>query len=426
MPVVLSGGQSIAINRRDFLANPSLAISTGGGSIDLLRANQEFSVSYEWVYRSQPYVFATINKLAKGAARNPLMIYQEDLDNQTLEAVRAHDLVRLLRKPCPRTPQYRWLASIWRSMYVQGNALIWKDRARGAGSAPTTLWLIPWTHVRVRQDDFGPVQYDITMNGNVYEVGPQEVIHLRLLEGRSPLEVLRQSVAIEDAAVMFQSYSLQNGIAPRAVFSAKGANARGVEMLRAELRKLYAGPENGGQFIVAGGDLDVSALGSSPADLGLMPMREFSRAEVLAALDMPPVLVGLMENATLANVGELRKIWHDAIRGDLEMVQQEFQVQLIDDEPSWDGLVGSFDTDAWLLPDPEARAKMHMLNQQASVNTINERRRIEKLPPIDDPIANTVFVPQNMAPVGVDAPTLDAGTPAQGIADRIVSDALAE
>jgi len=45
-------------------------------------------------------------------------------------------------------------------------------------------------------------------------------------------------------------------------------------------------------------------------------------------------------------------------------------------------------------PSPETRAKMHMLTQQASTTTINERRRIEKLPPIEDPIADTVFIPR--------------------------------
>jgi len=428
MPVVLSDGRSVPINRRDILTNPSLAMSSGGGSIDLLRANQDFAVSYEWVYRSQPFVFATINKLAKGAARNPLLVYQDDPDTQTLELVRSHDLVRLLRKPMPRTPAYRWTASLWRSLYVHGHALVWKDRVRGVGSAPGALWLIPWTHVRVTQDDLGPIQYDISINGATYEVGPQEVIHLRLLDGRSPLEVLRQSIATEDAAVIYQGYSLRNGIAPRAVFNAKGANQRSVDMLRAELRKMYSGPENGGEFVVSGGDLEVKALGVTPADLGLMPIREMSRQEVLAALDMPPVLVGLMENATLANVGEYRKAMHDAIRGDLEMVQQEFQVQLIDEEPKWDGLLCEYSTDWWLLPDPEARAKMHMLSQQSSTTTINERRKVEKLPPIDDPIADTVFIPTNMLPVGVAAPDGggDAGTPAQGLADRIVQDTLAE
>lgn len=428
MPVVLSNGRSVPIQRGTTFTNPSVAISSGGGSIDLLRVNQDFSVSYEWVYRSQPFVFATINKLAKAAARNPLLVYQDDPDTETLELVRSHDLVRLLRKPMPRCTQYRWTASLWRSLYVHGHALFWKDRVRGAGTTPGALWFVPWTQVRITQDDFGPVQYDITVNGDTYEVGPEEVLHFRLLDGRSPLEVLRQSIATEDAAVIYQGYSLRNGIAPRAVFNAKGANQRSVDMLRAELRKMYAGPENAGEFIVSGGDLDVKALGITPADLGLMPIREFSRQEVLAALDMPPVLVGLMENATLANVGEYRKALHDAIRGDLEMVQQEMQVQLIDDEPSWDGLVAQYSTDAWLLPDPEARAKMHMLTQQASTTTINERRKIERLPRIDDPIADTVFIPTNMIPVGVEpaAGSGEAGTPAQGLADRIVQDALAE
>jgi HK97 family phage portal protein len=424
MPVVLSNGRSVAIRRADHLTNPSLAVG-GGGSIDLLRSDADYSVTYEYVYRSQPFVFATINKLAYSAARNPLWFYLEDPDSETLERVRHHDAVRLMRKPAPRMSQFRWLGELFRSMYVHGHHLVWKDRVSGPGSSVQRLWPIPWTHVRVTQDDLGPVVYDITINGTTYQLLPQEVLHFQLLGGRSPLEVLRASIAMEDAAQVYQSYSLRNGVSPRAVFSASGMNPRAVDMLRAELRKLYAGPENAGNFVVANSDLNVKAIGTTPADLGLLPMREFSRQEVLSALDVPPPLVGLMENATLANVLEYRKAMHDAVKGKLIMVEQDIQVQLIDDEPAWDGLIAEINTDSWLLPDPETRAKMHMLNQQSSVNTINERRRAEKLPPIADPIADTVFIPQNMAPVGV-AGESTAGTPAQGIADRIVSDTLVE
>jgi HK97 family phage portal protein len=426
MPVVLSDGRSVAIRRSEMLTSPSLAIAAGGGSIDLLRSDADYSVTYEYVYRSQPFVFATINKLAYSAARNPLWFYQEDPDSETLERVRRHDAVRLMRKPAPRMSQFRWLGEAFRSLYVHGHHLVWKDRVAGTGTRVKHLWPIPWTHVRVTQDDLGPVAYDITINGTTYQLSPQEVMHFQLLGGRSPLEVLRASVAMEDAAQLYQAYSLRNGVSPRALFSGSNMNARAVDVLRAELRKLYAGPENAGNFVVANGDLNVKTIGVSPADLGLMPMREFARQEVLSALDVPPPLIGLMENATLANVLEYRKAMHEAVKGKLIMVEQDIQVQLIDDEPAWDGLISEINTDAWQLPDPETRAKMHMLNQQASVNTINERRRSEKLAPIDDPIADTVFVPMNMAPVGVDLAESVAGTPAQGIADRIVSDTLAE
>lgn len=421
MTTIISRGRVTEVRRDNLLARtiPST------GSIDLLRTAEQMSVSYEWVYRTQPFVYATINKLAKGAARNPLWVYEEDPDTQTLTRVRNHDLPRLLASPCPGMTLFRWTSAMFRGLYVHGHALAWKQRLNGPGSAIVAMHPVPWHMVRTSSDDLGVIRYGITINGAEYDIDPADVIHWRLVGEQSPLEPLARAIAIEDAAVLYQAYSMRNGVSPRAAFSAKGANQRGIDMLRAELAKLYAGPENGGQFIVAGTELDVKPLGITPADLGLMPMREFSRQEVLAALDVPPPLVGLLENATLANVAEYRKALHDAIRGDLEMAQQELQVQLVNVQPEWDGLIVEFNTDAWLLPDPEARAKMHMLTQQASTTTINERRRIEKLPPIDDPVADAVFLPTNMTPVGSDV-TSDAGTPAQGIADRIVSDTLAE
>lgn len=424
MPVILSDGRPVSLPRQ--ASRATLAMAPHGRSVDLLRSDKHVSVPYEWVYRSQPFVFATINKLAAAAARNPLYVYQEDIETQTFDRVRNHDLARLFAKPCPRMSQYRWLGSLIRSLKVHGHALVWKERARGSGSQVVNLWFVPWPMVTEYADDLSTYRYALTVNGNTWDVGPEEVIHVRHIGGRSPLEALRGSIAVEDAAVQYQAHAMHNGVTPRAVFGAKGANQRGVDMLREELSKLYAGPENAGNFIVTSGEVSVDKIAVSPGDLGLTGIREFSRQEVLAALDVPPPLVGLMENATLANVKEFRAAMFDAVRGDLEMLQQEIQVQLIDDEPSWDGLVCGFDTDSWALPDPEARAKMHMLNQQASVSTINERRKIEKLPPLDDPIADMVFMPANMVPVGTQGDGTLAGTPMQGIADRIVSDTLAD
>lgn len=63
-----------------------------------------------------------------------------------------------------------------------------------------------------------------------------------------------------------------------------------------------------------------------------------------------------------------------------------------------------------------------MLNLQAGVRTRNEARRIENLPPIDDALADTVFVPVNMAPLDGSGtiPTDTAGTPLQGLTDPAI------
>jgi HK97 family phage portal protein len=420
MPVVLSSGRTVSIRRDPMMA--ATTIRAGSGNVELLRSTGALAVSYEWVYRSQPYVFATINKLVKGAARNPLSVYQLDAQDNVLEPVIGHELVRLLRNPAPRVTQYRMVSEVFRSRYVHGHALLWKDRLNGPGSAVQKLWPIPWSSVYVHEDDLGPLQYDLTINGQSWSVAPSEVVHTQTIGGISPIEVLRTTIAIEDAAVSYQAYALKNGIAPKAVFSGEGLNPRSVDALRAELRKLYAGPENAGNFVVAGGKLDVKGLALSPADLGLDPLRQLTRQEVFAALDVPPPLVGILEHATLANVSEYKNLLHDAIRSDMEAFKQDVQVQLINDEKAWDGLVTEWDLSEWLAPTPAEQARIDLLDQQNSTRTINERRRSRRLPRIDHELADTVLVPQNM----ISLDHAEPGTPAQGVADRIIADALVE
>jgi hypothetical protein len=116
--------------------------------------------------------------------------------------------------------------------------------------------------------------------------------------------------------------------------------------------------------------------------------------------------VGILDRATFSNVTELHKaLYTDALGPRLTLIEEAFQTWLVDAEPSWDGLFVEFNTNEVLKADPAQRFQTHLVAQQAGVTTINERRRAENLPAIDDPLADAVMVPLNMLPVGKDVDT---------------------
>jgi len=247
MPVVLSDGRSVPIERGEVLTNPSLAISSGGGSIDLLRVNQD-----------------VLRLLTNGCTGRSRSCSPRSTNSPRPRHVTRCWSTRTTRPPrlsswsarmtwccccasrCRAAAQYRWTANLWRSLYVHGHALgvegpgAWgRDDAGRVVADPVDAG--PGEAGRLR-----PVQYDITVNGNTYTVGPQEVLHFRLLDGRSPLV---GAAAVDrhrgrrrhlPGLLPAQRHRPAGGVqAPRA------ANQR-VDMLRAELRKMYAGPENAG------------------------------------------------------------------------------------------------------------------------------------------------------------------------------------
>lgn len=428
MTVIVSGGRAREIKAYPGpLSFPTVAGPTAG-FVPLLRGDG-LAATYEAVYRTQPIVFAVVNKLVYGIARNRLIV--EGIDD-TGQSVRfpGTSLERLMKSPFPRGSEFSMTSHLGWSAMVHGHALLLKYRP-APGAAPTELWPVPWRNVQTISDERGVSLYAVTIGTETSAIGPEDVIHIGL-PGGPPMEPLRRTVALEDAAATWQGESLRNGVTPRGAFTSDARlNDAVIPRLRDELTKLYAGPENGGRVAILEGGLKWQQIGLSAADAQLIDQRRFSREEVAAAYDVPLTLLGLSGSgqgfSSYTNVAEFRRALYDAIASRLVLFEDTLNAQLVAAEPEWDGLRVRFDTTELLRPDPEARARMHMLTQQASTTTINERRAIEGLPRIEDPTADTVFMPVNMMPVGqspIDAATDPAGTPAQGLADRVVTAAL--
>lgn len=426
MTTIISGGRPTTLGAKAFPLPTSTSVQTGpsAGNVPLLRGDAA-SATYEGMFKSQPMVYAVVNKLVHAVARNPLKAY-DGLEADERQRLRGHSLDRLIRRPYPRGSENQLKKHVVRSLKIYGKALLLKSRP-SSDAAPTELWPIPWRNVGVIEDERGPIGFVITIGATNYTVGPEDVIYFD--DGISPLEPLRRTLALEDAAITFQGQSLANGMTQRGAFtSEQRLNDNSIPRLRAELEKLYSGVANAGRIALLDGGLKFQNIGQSAVDADLMAQRRLSREEVCAVYDIAPALLGL-EKATYASQSELRKGLYDSIATDLVMIEETIQAQLVESEPEWDGAFVEFDTGELLRPDPEARARMHMLTQQSSSTSINERRKLENLPRIDDPIADTVFMPANMIPVGVDTPATDqttAGTPAQGVADLVTASLVRE
>jgi HK97 family phage portal protein len=425
MSVVYSGGKPQAVRKSFPLpSGPTQYSGPSGGLVELLRGDGA-TATFDFMYRSQPWVYAVVNKIVFGTLRLPLRVWEYGIEEGSRNQVYGHQLNRLLRTPYRGGSSSDLKAHVALSLALHGHSLLLKSRSMGPGSTPDELWRIPWRNVQVISDDQGPLGYNISIGADQHWVGPEDVIHHQLPGGVSPLAPLRRTLALEDAATTWQGESLRNGITPRgAFFTDAKLNEQSFPKLRAELEKLYAGPENGGRFGIFDSGLKWEAMGQSAVDAELLGQRRLSREEVCAALDVPPPLVGILENDKGSNTAEMRKSLHDAIASKLVIIEEGFQSQLIDVEPAWDGLFTEFDSSELTRPDAETRARTFLMEQQASTTTVDERRKVAGLPPLGKPESETVFMPLNMQAVGVaptktdPAPEGDPnGTPEQGQTD---------
>lgn len=424
--IVVSGG------RPRSLGAPSYPLPRGSesrglassGSLDLYGGR---AATFEQIATSQPWAWAVISKLVWAAARVPLHAYQPvgDAAGGGRERARGSDLDRLVTKPRPRTRAFPLKAAMWWDLLVHGRHLIVKARG-GPGQPPHQLWNVPWPAVETVADNSGVIGFIVNLPGtSPIAVPVSDTIYLEL-PGGSPLEPLRRTLRLEDAAVTWQHSNFDNSVTPRGAFLTDDKlDPKTLERLRQELTGLYSGPENAGRFGLFDQGLKWTAMGQSAVDVDLLGQRRLSREEVCAAYDVPPPLVGILDHATYSNVDLLHTaLYVDTLGPRLTMVEDTFNGQLVDEEPAWDGQWLEHNLNELLKPLPEARMRSYLMGQQSSTTTINERRKAENLAPIDDPLADTVMIPANMLPVGVDTPPGvggGGGVPAQGAADAVTA-----
>lgn len=379
------------------------------------------SATYDLMYRRQPALYAVVTLLVKAFARLPLKTYEEGADDDR-RRVRAHPLARLLRNPYPRRSAWDLKARLAYDLLVHGKHLQIKDRDHPA-DPPSRLLSVPWHRVETIYDDLGIIGFAVWLGGKRIPIPVDDTVYYELPEGVAPVEVLRRTLSLEDAAQRYQSAALENGVTPRAAFTFKNLNPQDRDFVRAEIEKLYGGPDNTGRFALLT-DATVSAIGVSATDLALIEQRKLSRDECCAVYNVNQSIVGWTgeKAATYASAKEFHSgLYVDALGPILTMVEETMQAQLVDVERAWDGLFVEFDLNELLRPDVVERMRAYLMGQQSSTFTIDDRRRSENLPAFNIAgVTDVPLVPVNMRPA---APGMFASEPSPASpADATTSD----
>ena len=354
-----------------------------GGSVALWGSR---SATYEQIVFTQPWIYAAVRTFYLAISRLPEKVYL-GLEGDERRRVRDHDLALLLRRPFPGGSAFDRKGALAFNLFTHGNHLELKIRP-GEGRPPVELWPVPWSWVQEIKNGDQTVGYRIYPSlGQPYTVAPGDVVHYRLMGGRSPLEPLRRTLGIEDAATDWQLQALEHGPSLRGAFSTdKLLQDRTIPRLRAELEELYSSP--GGKTLgVFDQGLRFNNLSQSAADVSLIETRKATREEAAATYGIPAPMVGILDHATYSNISELRRSFYvDTVAPYCTLVEDAEQAQLIDPEPVWvrHGLFSEFDLGEILKPDPLAEAQSIMLLTSSGTTSTNDNRKLKRLDPIGD------------------------------------------
>jgi HK97 family phage portal protein len=406
-----SGGRrSLATNSR-----PSSLLGGdgfGAGFVHLIGGDVR-TVSFDKLYRSQPWIAAGVNKRYRPIIRLPLKVYRLNSQGDK-ERVREHRLVDAISRPWKRASAAKLKAAMFAPTNVHGNSVLAKER-KSAGAPPHGFRPLDWRRLLPIFDSAGRLEaWETREYGEREFFAPEDVLHLRWWSpdgqaGMSPLQQLGVTSRLEDAAQRYATAHMKNSARPPgAIVIPEGQNVAqdDKDKMRAAVRAIHEGPDNAGRIAFLTNGADWKPLAFNAREAELIDQRKVNREEIAAVLDMPPPLMGILDKATYSNIEtQYGSLYTDVLGPDIVMAEQEFKAQVIDEEPAYQGLFVEFDLAGVLRGDKLKEIQSLREAIGTGVMTPNEARATlnfpQREPDDDEHPANQLYLPaNNLQPLG--------------------------
>lgn len=416
--LVVSGGSTVTLDEP--LWYPGAQINLGATSTlatDL--------ADPEYVWRTQPSVRTVVGFVARNVAQVQLHAFamQDDGDRERLG--RTDELSRLLRSPggapsrgAPSTgaTAFRHMKSLVTDLALWDRHAALKVRTADGRLQLRRLPPRQWVFRRDGLDE--PVAIHFSPSG----VGQAKVVDLDSciwIDGyptpdglkTSPMEGLQallteQAEAAEYRAGLWANGAKMSGWIERPLDSppwSKSARAN----FRAAWREAYtaAGTYIGGTPLLEEGMKYHEMQGITPEQAQQIEARKLSISEVAAYYFVPPVFVGILDNANYSNVSAYRQMLYDDVLGPLmREIEQAYQDRLVPEVADPDRVFVEFNVAEKLRLSFEEQASVLSTAIGAPHMTRNEGRQRVNLPRIDRPEYDELITPLNVVVGGQASP----------------------
>lgn len=383
-----------------------------GGAVPL---TGHTSATYAELYARQPWVYAVVNKLSHGIGRLPLKAYGTD-DKGGRFRLRDAALATVLDAPYDRGSPTSLKQRIIGDLAIYGNALLYAGRDSEKRPAsfleplhPDRWWIATDGTYRTR-----------AANGEEVVAQPYNIVHFKFYRpdegatnwGLSPLEPLRQTLLIEDAAQRLAAADFANGSKPSGgLFAESPMTQQSIDLLREQWNSLHQGPDSAGKTAVFGG-VKWQPFSRNLNESAAIDHRRLTREEVCGVYDVPPTVVGILDKATFSNITEQgRWLVQHTFTPWTTLIEETIAAQLLRGVDAYAGQYVEFEFGEILRGALAERFTAYNQAINAGIFTQNEIRRLENYPPItDDPDADRLHRPGNLTPMlGASAPPIPTG-----------------
>jgi len=326
-------------------------------------------------------VFACLRLVSEAIATMPLELFTGAADGT--------------RKPAPSTPDYLsfqppevslidYLSQVMLSLLSDGNSFV--ATPRDDLGVPLTLVVIDPTKVKVRQDKYGVIDYEV--GGESYSTF--DLMHIKgmcmpgALRGLSPLSYAREVADLGLAAQRFGAGFFNNGAMPSGIIQAPGDFSKASAERAAGLwDSRHRGVSNAGRVGVLTGGATFTQVSISPEQSQFLATRAFGVADIARFFGVPPHLIADASNSTSWGSGlqeQGQAFGQYSLRNWVKRIEDAHDRLL-----TTHGKPRQFiklNMDALLRADTAERYAAYAIGLHSEFLTVNEVRKLEDLPPI--------------------------------------------
>lgn len=343
-----------------------------------------------------PTVNAIVTAVSRRISVSPVHVFRKSFASkgrERKERVPDHPVERLLQRPNPwQTRTNYWLDST-SALIRYGKYFAFK--ARGNTGPIRRLIPLPSGAVSIEQsEDMMDVTFRAKAGGQQREFTSDEIHYCRgaardFLTGDSPVNDVREAIALEIAAEKHGATFFGNGAIPLIFFSLmqgfQGFKTDEQEdAFITKLRQSLGGKNKHNGFFLPKG-IEPKPVNIENEKAQFLETRKYQRTVIAGAFGVPPHFVGDLERATFNNVEQQDTDFViNVVMPIAQIFESAMERDLLTDEDRRSGVIIRFNLDAIQRADFKSRQEGLQIQRQNGIINANDWRESENRNPIAD------------------------------------------
>ena len=376
-------------------------LTQAGGEIPRPQRYEDLAKKYGTVI----WVYAAVSRKARDVASVPLKVVQRQDDGTVNEVSRDNELRQVLSLVNPFTTAADLVESTSANLDISGNAY-WLKFGDRQGIV-RELWAIRPDLVTILASPTDYIAgYRVRSGRREFDFTPDQVVHFREFNpfsdyyGLGALTACYSSAIIEEEAQQWNRAMMRNaGRLDGMLVSDQVVNKAQALQAASEFREAHAGARNAGRVMVMGKGLKYESVATSPKELDFILSRKLTREEILAALGVRPVILGLEAGDIGRRSEQIRDYFYATVGARIGRIVATIN-EFLAPGYGYDGLEVIAEVESALMPyeDRLALAQADAAYVTAGILARNEVRRRLGHPSIAG--GDAVLVPMTMVPLG--------------------------